>query len=458
MNIKEEEEMKKFLVVLFALGLIAAFSQPAAAVDVKFSGSYFVQGFYDDNHSLGDEDESSSSAFYAQRLRLKTIFQVTEGLRLTTRCDIMEKVWGADRYGLAGESFGYGPETDEATFKKDDEENIDFDRVYVSFDVPIGTFHVGYMWADGWGTVFGNNYVTKAGIKFVNTTGPWTTILHAKKYSEGDIGDDETDNDADEYDAAVVYTWGAGNAGLLYRYINDNRSENSDFEDRWVMTPARDYDIRAHVLSPYVKATIGPVYVEAQLYYMFGDDALEYESGVAGNDEDADALSAYIMANVDLGQFYVGGQFAYVQGDEPGDGDYEAGYSGNCWDPCLIFGSFWLNKWQGASGTDNGADYGVGGSVENALLYQIFAGVKPIEKLNVRVSATYIEPDEEVNGNDDEYGTEFDITATYKIYDNLSYMVGFGYLCAGDYFEGPDAARGDTDDNYLVVNKLTLTF
>ena len=34
--------IKRFLAVLFALGLIAAVSQPAAAVDVKFSGSYFV--------------------------------------------------------------------------------------------------------------------------------------------------------------------------------------------------------------------------------------------------------------------------------------------------------------------------------------------------------------------------------------------------------------------------------
>jgi len=454
MNIKEEEEMiKKFLVVLFALGLIAAFSMPAAAVDVKFSGSYFVQGFYDDNHSLGDEDESSSSAFYAQRLRLKTIFQVTEGLRLTTRCDIMEKVWGADRTS-AGPV--YGPETDGSNYY-DDEENIDFDRVYVSFDVPVGTFHVGYMAADAWGTVFGNNYRTKAGIKFVNTTGPLTTILHAKKYSEGDIGDDETDSDTDEYDAAVVYTWDAGNAGLLYRYINNDASESGNDNTGSLYKPFEHANIRAHVLSPYVKATIGPVYVEAQLYYMFGDDALEWESGFVGEDQDADALSAYIMANIDLGQFYVGGQFAYVQGDDdPNDDDYEEGYSGNCWDPCLIFGSFWLNKWQGASGNINGQP-GVGGSVENALLYQIFAGVKPIEKLNVRVSATYAEPDEEVNDNDDEYGTEFDITATYKIYDNLSYMVGFGYLCTGDYFEGQDNA-GDTDDNYLVVNKLTLTF
>jgi len=87
------------------------------------------------------DNESSSSAFYAQRLRLKTIFQVTEGLRLTTRCDIMEKVWGADRVNKGPV---YGPESDGPGYY-DDEENIDFDRVYVSFDVPVGTFHVGYM-------------------------------------------------------------------------------------------------------------------------------------------------------------------------------------------------------------------------------------------------------------------------------------------------------------------------
>ncbi len=37
--------MKKFWIVLIALGLVAAFSISASAADVKFSGSYYVEGW-----------------------------------------------------------------------------------------------------------------------------------------------------------------------------------------------------------------------------------------------------------------------------------------------------------------------------------------------------------------------------------------------------------------------------
>ena len=452
MNIKEEEEMiKRFLAVLFALGLIAVFSIPAAAVDVKFSGYYSVWGFHDDNHNLGDgDDESPSNDFYSQRLRLNTIFQVTDGLRLTTACDIMEKMWGTERQ----RHFAGGDDVD----LPKDESNIDFDKVYVSFDVPFGTFHVGYMPDNQYGTVFGDDIYTNLGIiRYIGTTGPWTYCAYITKKEELDANSDESDADEDWYTAFVNYNWDSGEAGLLYRYINDATMS----DDGTPGPPDEGYKIQGHVLTPYVKATFGPVYVEGQIYYAFGDDALEWEeSGPGREDVDLDSLTAYIMARVDLQQFYVGAQFAYAQGDDDPYDDEENGYlgTGTRYNPCLILGNWEFNHWTGPTGTANGDEFGVGSQMYNVLFYQVFAGIKPIEKLDIKVSAAYAEPDEEVRGNDDEYGSEFDITATYKIYDNLSYMVGFGYLCAGDYFEGRDDDRGDTDDNYLVMNKLTLTF
>ncbi len=57
-----------------------------------------------------------------------------------------------------------------------------------------------------------------------------------------------------------------------------------------------------------------------------------------------------------------------------------------------------------------------------------------------------------------------DATATYKITNNLSYMLGAGYLFTGDYFRGTDGGGADpllaqdVSNDYLVINKLTLTF
>jgi hypothetical protein len=55
------------------------------------------------------------------------------------------------------------------------------------------------------------------------------------------------------------------------------------------------------------------------------------------------------------------------------------------------------------------------------------------------------------------YGWEVDVTGTYKITNNLSYMLGAGYLFTGDYFKGTDGAS-QVGDNYMLINKLTLTF
>ena len=57
----------------------------------------------------------------------------------------------------------------------------------------------------------------------------------------------------------------------------------------------------------------------------------------------------------------------------------------------------------------------------------------------------------------DEYGKEFDIYASYKVYNNLTYTVGFGYFWTGDYFKGTNAAAS-IDDNCLVMNALNLAF
>ena len=57
----------------------------------------------------------------------------------------------------------------------------------------------------------------------------------------------------------------------------------------------------------------------------------------------------------------------------------------------------------------------------------------------------------------DEYGKEFDIYASYKIYNNLTYTVGFGYFWTGDYFKGA-VATTEISDNWMVMNALNLAF
>ncbi len=86
--------MKRIWVFLMLFGLIAAFSTSAEAVDLKFSGEYYAAGMYMDKTDLR-KDHGPSTAFYYQRLRVRTDFIVAPGLTLITRFDAMERAWGA---------------------------------------------------------------------------------------------------------------------------------------------------------------------------------------------------------------------------------------------------------------------------------------------------------------------------------------------------------------------------
>jgi len=436
--------MKKFLVVLLALGLIVAFSAPAAATDVKFSGSYYVAGYYDNNHDLGkDANASPSDAYYAQRLRVVTVFQVAEGLSLNTRFDAMERVWGADR------STPTASGTPAAVAA--DSQNISFERAYVSFAVPVGTFYVGYQEGAVWGTKFGDGSTSVPRIKFVNKTGPWTFLLCTEKGYELDhASTTQADKDKDLYLAAFQYKWNGGDAGLLYEFINDATASGT-------ASPDLGYKGKIHVLEPYFKATFGPVYLEGEFQYAFGKYK-EYEAS-GTSDVDEDSMAAYLYGKINLGQFYVGGQYAFVSGDDPATEDKREGglFSGDTlYNPCLILWNYPFMAWSPNLGNANSAPIATY-KMANAVLYQVFAGMKPLEKLSIAASLSIANADEKGTSVDNSYGTEFDISGTYKIYDNLSYMVGFGYLWTGDYFKGTSASN-EVENDYLLMNKLTLSF
>ena len=93
----------------------------------------------------------------------------------------------------------------------------------------------------------------------------------------------------------------------------------------------------------------------------------------------------------------------------------------------------------------------------NGWFFQARAGVKPVAALDIMASVSYARADKPNDILKRDYGYEVDVTATYKITNNLSYMLGAGYLFTGDYYKGT-SEYNQVDDNFLVVNKLTLTF
>ena len=424
--------MKKALVILFALGLVFSFSAPVMATDVSVDGSFRIRGWYDSNANLLEEGPGTSgNAYYDQRLRVGVVFQVAEGLKVVTRCDILDTIWGRSDIARS-----------DATLSQD---NVQFDKAYMSFMTGIGQVEAGWMSDGNWGLGFGNLESFVGKINFTTKLGDLILNLNTVKNVEGDRGHNLADRDYDSYRAAVIYAAEGVTAGLLYVY------------DRNAFDPGAPMGIpssvglvqTAHLLEPYFKLTMGDLYVEGEFGWLKGEVDME-PLGV--DDIDLEGLRAYLMAKYNLGPAYVGALAVYVQGDDPDSDEIENGLdSGGDWQPCLILFN------DGTCPAALGTFATTGNVMDNGFLYQVFAGTA-MDKLSVKASLTYAYADETPTGFDsDDYGTEIDVEAAYKIYDNLTYSVGLGYLFAGDYYKGTDSDN-PLDDTYLLMNKLQVKF
>jgi len=457
--------MKKLLVVLLALGLIAAFGMTASAADVKFSGQYYVVGVYENNRTLQDTDSTYSRAYFWNRTRVQTVFQVAEGLSFTTRFDAFEKQWGAvnrssntteDKSNSGKINVNASTGTANAALQ----ENLEMEYGYVTFKTMIGQFDVGYMAADEWGTGYADTPGSRNRARWTGVFGPVTLIGIYEKVFEGDtaIGTStptgKVDADRDHYMLAGIYNWKGGAAGLLYKYSTYAATR---------LDAANPFRTQVHAFLPYMKATFGPVYIEAEGVYLTGKTA-KYESPSTKSDIDKEGYGLYILGKYSFGPAYVGGQFGYTSYD-PNDAtkDKSGPASTTSWKPCLIFGEANLTVWNYGSAVAVGnpnvpSSANQINNKQNLLVYQGFAGINPTPKINVEGAVTYLTADKKPSAFvSDKYGWEADVKATYKIYDNLTYMVGAGYLWTGDYFKG-SIDNNKVGNDYILLNQLTLNF
>ncbi len=472
--------MKRFLVILLSLGLFVAFGAPAMAVDVKLSGSYYVAGLYLDKTSFV-KNSGAGTAFYFQRLRLKTDFVVSPGLSLTAQADIMERSWGATR--SAATSSTYNTSTSVVTTlsapldtlsagTRAENENIAFDLLYLTYVSPVGAFMVGYIYDGLWGNDFASSATVQPKIVYMVQTGGLRAALMIGKYDEQsrtaiNTSVTASDRDSSMYSAWAMYSWKDGRAGLIWKHVRNAAYRN-------YVPGVAGFLQSVHIVSPTTRVKFGPVTLEAEAMYIFGK-AQKWEGntnllpGGASYYPDVDVSQFFwdVEAKADFNQFYVGGILAYVGGDDPATKDkWEGGVldGGYEWNPCLLMFNSDLTYWAGTQSGWNASSatsykFGINaGPMTNAYFAQLHAGVRPVDKLDVRASVSYATADKipEVWAGRT-YGYEVDLTATYKLTNNLSYMLGAAYLFTGDYFKGASSAN-EINNNYLLINKLTLTF
>ena len=482
--------MKRFWLVLLALGLIVATATVSfAQVTVRFSGEFYAGGLYLDrigardvtiyNDPTAADLNDQSTAFYFQRLRLTSTFIVAPGLFFITRMDAMERSWGAQRSDVPLVST---LDTLSAGTRAENE-NIAIDLAYLTYISPYGIIQAGYQIDNAWGTVFGDNSLPTGKVGYALPIAGFTLGIQTGKNIENsytrtnvlnanpNIG---ADRDSSFLTAFVKYNWKGGEAGLLGKYIVNSTSRAAVIP----AGPLAGFPIGTKTatlsLLPYAKAQLGPVALQGEIIWTtgqskFDDDttATRFLAGMFYDEVKINMLSAWLDATADFGMFYAGGTLAYLSGDRPETADKREGNAngGIDWNPCLILFNNDLTYWQGGITGWDGTS--TAGGMSNAFFAQVRGGVRPVEKLDLGLAVSWAKAERHpVVGHwaGREYGIEVDATATYKITNNLSYMLGAGYLFTGDYFKGTDGGLGavldvqDVENDYMVINKLTLTF
>ncbi len=460
--------MKRFLLVLLSLGLIMAFSASAFAVDVNVSGDFFVAGMYLNKTTLADVNTNPSTAFFYQRLRVETDFVVNPSLKLVTRFDALERIWGGQRSTpWPGGNNDYNMnDFFQSAGSRAEAENIAFDWAYIDYQSPFGEFKIGYQEYGATGTVFGNSTYPAGRIRYYSNTlfdyiNINADISQIKDFSDSAVySTTATDADDTVYGLEGFHLWKDGRAGMkvyYYRYADHRPTENY----------TKDY----FLFCPYTITKIGPVALQAEFNYATGNYK-DFDNSTLGSNVRMEQYSAFLDATVTFAPVYIGGTIAYVSGDNPNTTDVMEGGTlngGTDWNPCLIMFNYYdMTNWVGLVGGYNTSlvnktlpTYGNGyisGPMYNALFFQGRTGVKPTTDLDIMLSLSYAQADQKPAGfTGGTYGTEVDLTGTYKITNNLSYMLGFGYLFTGDYFKGTNGGNQVVDD-YMLMNKLTLSF
>jgi hypothetical protein len=399
-----------------------------------------------DNSDLNN-DEGASRDFMDMRLRVKTEFNISDSLSLTTQFDALDnKHWG---------------DSDLPDDVSDD--NIDFDQAYLAAKFNLFDLYVGRMDSDNYGLAFNNSRADVDRIVVSKTLDPITLQLVYEKRSENDASTDDpqtADEDYDVYRLNLEVRQDNFQGCLLTSYYNNKTmSDVSNTDNIPAAGTNPNYAEKFWLFTPYFKANLGPVYLEGEAGWMTGKYR-DYTDPDFADDQDLDAMSYYLAANFNAGPAKVGLGYAFVEGDsDANDKDYSAFGFCQDWEPLLILTGFYgddnlgglsnLNA-SGANADLERAGYKIMFAtasfslLENMTLNAIIANAKADEASAIAASA------------DDDMGWEYDLGCKIKLMDNLSYEAKLGYLDAGDLWKGGTDRK--VDNTFTFFHKLELTF
>ncbi|MBU0945042.1 MAG: hypothetical protein KJ804_15185 [Proteobacteria bacterium] len=435
--------MKKVFSTVAALGLVAGIATSAAALELKVSGEYILDGF-----SISDglginagngvqmwddpENEGDRNAWFEHKFQTDADLIVNDNVTIKSRIRFID--WGI-----------WGSQDDTNV---SDGNNFTVRRLWMVYKSPIGNWEIGRRPAGAWENAFVNSGTRADRIMWVNQlTDTFKMYAFYQKTTETDSYGADDGLDYDYYEVYGAFT-GYGKTSLAGGYY-DNQMNDVPYgstTDRWRIKGYGDYQF-TDMLG-----------LEVEFDYINGQT--EYNNSDA---EDRDISGFAFMADLqaDFGAAKANFMYFYISGDDDAtDNDSEAysvsGGTGADFEPLYILTGAKVSLLNNDMGSDN--EYGVAVRTAGAHGFVGAADFQATEKIGLHGALGYAMAAAEMEGFDNDYGWEVDLGASYKLLDNLTYNLHFGYLASGDFFKGNNDLGYDANDVTLLYNNLSMTF
>ena len=463
--------MKKWVFGVLALLLVIGMAMPAMA-DVNISGSYRIRGVYYDYGGTSNRwsapaattrntDADDAMTFWDNRLRLELSAKISDNLSFFVQADTglgydgseaANPLANQDSYaGVFGNHWG-NHEAGSAENRGGD--HIVFQQAYFTYTEPIlgGEVKVGRQW-----TFWGKGLIKSMNenrIQYVYRQPKWFIGVGFEKWTEGDILNDK--NDLNEYSVFGCVELPLPFVTVRYAPYFGARVLSNKGGDEYFISNA----LKVKALEK----------LEANVEFVYEWGHVENAGTGYGDDASIDAYAIAADVNYDLDIAKVGVEFAYLSGEYPNSNEKSGFHTSYWYSPFVIYGHLPIGpQLLAPDGVHSWPNSAYHHELSNCYFFKLSATAEPIEKLEVTTAFGYIWAALDrlnsagtayIKGADD-IGFEWDVTASYKITDNLHYHLEFGYLQTGDYYDAYDATGGKVAkaaDAVALINAIQINF
>ncbi len=468
--------MKKILATAVALGLVVGVAASASALELKITGRYQVEGYY---LNQGNGAAGGGGIIPWNDATYKTITGKTghagnddwyeNGFRIKPNLIINDKIQIKSEIRLIDKETVWGHQEDNGDLRTKNGGNMNVKKLWLLYDSPIGRWEIGRQPAGSWGSDFVNSGTAADRIMFrPNLPEHWHGYAFLEKQVENDAYNSNlNDHDNDYYEVSAGYTKNRTNVWLGAGLTRDkdpqdasNQLKGGTYFGGNAYFPGKNDFKRIttyHTMGFLQQGLTDNLTLVGEFDYKWGHKEF---TGTSKPDQDISAWAYFAALAGNYGDLSTTLGYAHIDGDSKPNDNTDHAYdvvngTGTDFQPLYILTGSAANILNGYRGSCL-----VGTMVREAGVnaFVALADYKTTDKLTLHAGIGTGWAASQPAGWNNAYGWEFDLGAAYKLYNNLTYEVHFGYWAVGDFAKGPSNSGFNTQDVYLVSHSLTMKF